>query len=64
MTELTLATHDAWSVDGELGHDLTRLRIALFHTVRAVDADGAPDRDTEAWVRALISAIRDRLGDG
>lgn len=61
VADLTVAAHDTWSRDGELPADLTRLRIALFHTVRAA-GDVAPDPDTEAWTRALVAAIRDRLG--
>lgn len=60
VAELTLATHDAWAEDGRLPDDLTRLRIALFHTVRAT-SDDPPDADTEAWARALVAAIRARV---
>jgi hypothetical protein len=60
VADLTLATHDAWVATGTLPDDLTRLRLALFHTVRATGA-AAPDPDTEAWVRALVAAIRARL---
>lgn len=57
VSELTLATHDAWAADGTLPPDLTRLRLALFHTVRAT-GDAPPDEETEAWVRALVAEVR------
>lgn len=60
VSDLTVATHDAWVADGSLPSDLGRLRLALFHTVRAT-GDGDPDPDTERWARALVAAIRDRL---
>ncbi|MBW3619978.1 MAG: hypothetical protein KY461_07020 [Actinobacteria bacterium] len=56
VSDLTLATHDRWLADGDLPDDLTRLRLALFHTVRAT-GDVAPDEDTEHWARALVTAI-------
>lgn len=61
----TLASEDAdrWEADGSLPDDLTRLRLDLFATVRAVGLDGAPDADTEAWARALVGAIRRRVTD-
>lgn len=59
---LTVEAHDRWSATGALPDDLTRLRLALFHTVRAVGLDAEPDVDTERWARALVGAIRDRLG--
>lgn len=60
VADLTLATHDAWAAGGGLPEDLTRLRLALFHTVRAT-GDAAPDPDTESWARALVDAIRQRV---
>ncbi len=58
VAKLTLETHDAWSASGTLPQDLTRLRVALFHTVRAIGSDAPPDPDTERWSRALTGAIR------
>ncbi len=63
VADLTLETHDAWAADGVLPEDLTRLRLALFHTVRAVGPDGEPDPDTERWVRALVGAIGEHVRD-
>lgn len=63
VNDLTLATHDAWVADGTLPEDLTRLRLALFHTVRAV-GDGAPDPETERWARALLAAVASRVRPG
>lgn len=60
VAELTLAAHGAWAQDGTLPDALPRLRLALFHTVRAVGLDGTPDPDTEAWARALVDGIRAR----
>ncbi len=60
VADLTLATHDAWAEEGTLPDDLTRLRLALFHTVRAT-GDGPPDPDTETWARALVAAIRQQV---
>lgn len=59
---LTVETHDAWARTGELPDDLTRLRLCLFHTSRAVGLDGEPDPDTEAWCRALVGAIGATVG--
>jgi hypothetical protein len=64
VADLTLGTHDAWATDGTLPDDLTRLRLALFHTVRAIGLDGTPDVDTERWVRALVGAIAGRIAAG
>lgn len=60
VADLTLATHDAWTTDGSLPDDLDRLRLALFHTVRAT-GEGEPDADTARWARALVTAIRTSL---
>lgn len=60
VADLTLATHDAWADTGTLPDDVDRLRLALFHTVRATGED-PPDADTERWARALVVAIHERL---
>lgn len=60
VADLTLATHDAWADTGTLPDDVDRLRLALFHTVRAT-GEGDPDADTERWARALVAAIRAAL---
>jgi len=60
VAELTLAAHDRWEQDGELPAGLTRLRLALFHTVRATHGD-APSPETERWARALVGAIGERI---
>lgn len=60
VSELTVATHDAWAADGTLPDDLARLRLALFHTVRAT-GDAEPDDDTARWARELVGAIRARV---
>ena len=57
---LTLDAHERWTRDGTLPEDLPRLRLALFHTVRATHGD-QPDEDTRTWARALLGAIRDRV---
>lgn len=57
VARLTVETHDAWTATGALPDDVTRLRLCLFHSVRAVGLDGDPDPDTEAWCRALVGAI-------
>lgn len=56
VAELTLAAHDRWVADGTLPSDLARLRLALFHTVRATHGQ-APDPETEEWGRALVAAV-------
>jgi hypothetical protein len=61
VADLTLESHDAWATDGTLPDGLPRLRLALFHTVRAVGLDGDPDADTAAWARALVGAIGARV---
>lgn len=60
VAALTLESHDRWVADGTLPDGLPRLRLALFHTVRAVHG-AAPDADTERWARALLDGIRDRV---
>lgn len=57
VAQLTVATHDDWERTGTLPDDLTRLRLCLFHTVRAVGLDGRPDPETDRWARALVAAI-------
>ena len=59
VAALTLEAHDRWVADGSLPDGLPRLRLALFHTVRAVHG-GEPDDDTQRWARALVAEI-DRL---
>jgi len=61
VATLTVEAHDAWARDGSLPSALARLRLALFHTVRASHG-GAPTADTEAWARALVGAIREHVG--
>lgn len=63
VADLTLEAHDAWATDGTLPDSLPRLRLALFHTVRAVGVGERPDPDTEAWARALLAGVRDHVGD-
>lgn len=62
VASLTLEAHDDWQADGVLPEALPRLRLALFHTVRATHGR-EPDGDTERWARALVAAIRDRVAD-
>lgn len=57
VSQLTVETHDRWQRTGTLPDDRIRLRVALFHTVRAVGLDGTPDPDTERWARALVRHI-------
>lgn len=63
VADLTLATHDRWVAEGDLPQDLTRLRLALFHTVRAT-GEAPPDEDTERWARALVAAIGREVARG
>lgn len=60
VATLTLEAHDVWRADGTLPDGLPRLRLALFHTVRATHGQ-QPDPDTERWARALVDAIRARV---
>lgn len=60
VASLTLAAHEQWEQDGTLPEDLTRCRLALFHTVRASHGR-SPAPDTEAWARALVTAIREQV---
>ena len=62
VATLTLEAHDQWEQDGTLPDALPRLRLALFHTVRAVHGD-QPDDATATWARALVAAIADRVDD-
>lgn len=61
VARLTVEAHDRWAATGELPDDLTRLRVALFHTVRAVGLEGEPDPDTERWARALVAGVHRQL---
>lgn len=56
VATLTLEAHQRWEEDGSLPEQLPRLRLALFHTVRATQ-EGQPDPATEEWARALVAAI-------
>lgn len=57
VAAVTLETLQRWEETGELPQDLTRLRVCLFHTVRAVGLEGSPDPETERWARALVGAV-------
>lgn len=61
VVALTLEAHDRWEATGALPDALPRLRLALFHTVRATHGS-APDPATAAWARALVGAVADRVG--
>lgn len=56
VATLTLQAHDQWVADGTLPSDLARLRLALFHTVRATHGQ-PPAPATEDWGRALVAAV-------
>ncbi len=56
-----LEVHDAWETDGTLPGALPKLRLALFHTVRALHGGTPPDPDTEAWTRALVRAVHEQV---
>ena len=60
VAALTLEAHDQWERDGTLPASLPRLRLALFHTVRAVHGN-EPDEATVRWARALVAAIAARV---
>lgn len=60
VASLTLEAHDRWEREGSLPEDLTRLRLALFHTVRATHGS-QPDEDTADWARALVAGVRDHV---
>lgn len=62
VATLTLEAHDDWERDGTLPGALPRLRLALFHTVRATHGD-TPDPATEAWARALVTAIAEQVDE-
>ena len=62
VADLTLEAHDRWEADGTLPTGLARLRLALFHTVRATHGT-SPDPATAAWARALIAAIATCVAD-
>lgn len=61
VRDLAVADHARYEADGTLPDDLTRLRLDLFATVRAVGVDEEPDPATEAWARALLAAIADQV---
>lgn len=61
VRDLALEDHERFASDGSLPSDLTRLRLDLFATVRAVGLDGRPDPDMERWARALVGAVTDQL---
>lgn len=61
VADMTLEAHERWDRDGTLPDALPRLRLALFHTVRATHGS-APSTETEEWARALVGAIADRIG--
>ena len=60
VAALTLEAHERWEDDGTLPTSLPRLRLALFHTVRAIHGS-EPDPATAAWARALLGAIAARV---
>lgn len=62
VADLTLEAHDRWEADGTLPTTLPRLRLALFHTVRATHGT-SPDPATSAWARALVAAIATSVAD-
>lgn len=64
VARITVESHGEWERTGTLPDDLTRLRLCLFHTVRAVGLGSEPDPDTEAWARALVAAVARVHGDG
>lgn len=64
VARLTVESHDEWERTGVLPDDLSRLRLCLFHTVRAVGLESEPDPQTEAWCRALVGAIARVHGTG
>lgn len=57
VARLTVETHEEWERSDDLPADLSRLRLCLFHTVRAVGLEGEPDDETDRWARALVGAI-------
>lgn len=79
VAEIALDVHDDWvtghdaAPDAVLALPLARLRIALFHTVRALDQgdgdggasrDGGPsvDDDVETWIRVLVASVHAAVG--
>lgn len=59
--DVAAQVHRDFSATGELDHDLTTLRVALFLTVRATDHEGGPTADTRRFAGALVGAIRRRV---
>lgn len=64
VARLTVESHDEWERTGVLPNDLSRLRLCLFHTVRAVGLGAEPDPETEAWARALVAGVAQRPDEG
>lgn len=64
VARITVESHDAWLRTRTLPDDVTRLRLCLFHTVRAVGLEAEPDPETESWARALVAAIAQVHGGG
>ena len=62
VAALTVEAHERWEEDGTLPDSLPRLRLALFHTVRATHGS-EPDQETAAWARALVGAIAARVSE-
>lgn len=62
VAQLTLEAHDHFTRTREVPDGLARVRLALFHTVRATHGD-APSEETERWARALLDAVRDHVTD-
>ena len=56
VAALTLQAHDQWVADGTLPTELARLRLVLFHTVRATHGQ-PPAPETQDWGRALVAAV-------
>ncbi len=84
VAEVALALHDEWerehdaTQDAVLDAPLPQLRIALFHTVRALDHAGvgtAPDdqvatgpgapvtEDEAVWLRVLVRSVAAAVAD-
>ncbi len=60
VSALAADAHDVWTADGPLPADLTKLRVVLFATVRALD-NTTPTDDDRDWATALLDAIRAHL---
>lgn len=63
VATIALDLHDRWTGDHDadaaatLDEPLPQLRIALFHTVRALEQDPRPSTDAETWVRVLVRSV-------